>query len=126
MLVLVLTLVLTLVVVVAVVVVVVVVGGVVVVVVGAEVVGVTVSVTVRAGAEVVAVADRDVVVSGVNDVCSPGESPPVISFARPKTMSAMTTAPIAPKATSAAGLRNQGTGSSPTGGPRYCVGASLP
>lgn len=126
---LVLMLVLTLVVVsgvVVVVVVVVVVGAVVVVVVvvGSVVVAVTVSVTVLGEDAVVALVDLDVVVSGVSDVCSDGESPPVINLARPNTMSAITTAPIAPNATNAAGLRNQGTGSSP-GGPRYCVGASL-
>jgi hypothetical protein len=120
----VLTLMLTLVVVSGVVVVVVVVvdSVVVVVVLGSVAVvdGVTVSVTVRVDGATVA----DVVVSGVNDVCSPGDVPPVISFARPNTIRAITTAPIAPNATRAAGLRYHGTGSS-TGGPKYCVGASL-
>jgi hypothetical protein len=108
----VLVLVLTLVVgsVVVVVVVVVVVGSVVVVVVvvGGVVVGVIVSVTVSADGAVVT-ADRDVVVSGVNLVCSEGSSPPVMSLASPNTISAMSNAPRAPNATRAAGLRYQGT-----------------
>ena len=114
---LVLTLVLTLVVGVVVVVVVVVVGSVVVVVVGAVVVGVIVTVSV-AGAVVGAgaTADLDVVVSGVNEVVWVGASPPVRTLARPYTMRAIRTAPSAPNATSAAGLRYQGTGS-PGGGP---------
>ena len=108
--VLVLTLVLTLVV--GPVVVVVVGSVVVVVVVDAVVVGVTVSVTVW-GADVVAVvADLDVVVSGVNVVCSEGLSPPVMRLASPNTISAISSAPSAPNPTSAAGLRYQGTGSS--------------
>jgi hypothetical protein len=71
-------------VVVVVAVVVVVVGSVVVVVVGSVVVGVVVSVTVWGDEDVVVgAADRDVEVSGVSEVDSVGESPPVISFARP-------------------------------------------
>jgi hypothetical protein len=114
------TLVLTLVdvsaLVVVVVVVVVVVGSVVVVVVASVVVGVTVSVTVCGAWLVVAAAERDVVVSGVNVVDSVGESPPAISLANPKMINATTSAPTAPNATSAAGLRYHGTGSSETGG----------
>jgi hypothetical protein len=110
--VLVLMLVLTLVVgsVVVVVVVVVVVGSVVVVVVvaGAVVVGVTVSVTVR-GAEVGVIGVSEAGVS-----CDEG---PEMRLANPHTISATSTAPSAPKATSAAGLRYQGTGS-PGSGPR--------
>lgn len=125
--VLVLVLVLTLVVgsVVVVVVVVVVdsvVVGVVVVVVGSVLVGVTVSVIVCCDGAVVLTADRDVEVSGVSEVVSVGESPPMTSLASPKTIRATSTAPPAPNPTSAAGLRYHGTGSS-TGG-RYLVGES--
>ena len=112
--VLVLVLVLTLVLTLVVVVVVVVVGSVVVVVVvvvGSVVVGSAVVVVV-----VVGVTDRDVVVSGVRLVGVFVEVPPVSSSARPHTISAMITAPSAPNATRAAGLRYQGTGS-PGGGP---------
>jgi hypothetical protein len=115
-------LVLTLGVVVVGVVVVVVGDSVVVVVVGDSVVvvGVYVSVTVFGADVVVDVADRDVVVRGVNVVGSEGSSPPpVMSLASPNTISAMITAPRAPKATSAAGLRYHGTSSlgPPGGGP---------
>jgi hypothetical protein len=104
-----------------VVVVVVVVGGVVVVVVvvASVVVGVSVTVTVSGADVVVGATDRDVVVSGVNVVCSEGaSSPPVMSLANPNTISAMITTPRAPRPTSAAGLRNHGTSSpGPLGGP---------
>jgi hypothetical protein len=120
--VLVLMLVLTLVVgsVVVVVVVVVVVGSVVVVVVvvtgGAVVVGVIVSVTVRGG---------DVGVIGVNVGGVSSDDGPEMRLASPHTISATSTAPSAPNATSAAGLRYQGTassGGSPCG--MYSVGSS--
>jgi hypothetical protein len=114
--VLVLTLVLTLVVgSVVVVVVVVVVGSVVVVVVvvsvvvvGSVVVGSVVSVVVRVGA--------DVGVIGVSDVAGGPDDGLEMRLANPHTISATTTAPIAPNATSATGLRCHGTGSS-RGGP---------
>jgi hypothetical protein len=113
--VLVLVLVLTLVL--GVVVVVVVVGSVVVVVavvVVGSVVGVVVSVTVLVDGAITR-ADVDVVVMGVIDVVCEGVSP-VISLASPYTKRAMRTAPSAPNATSAAGLRYHGIGSS-GGGP---------
>jgi hypothetical protein len=119
-LVLVLTEVLGVVVVVVVGGVVVVVGGVVVVV-GAVVDGVvslavSVSVTVAGGT-----ADADVVVSGargVVDVVSEPESP-VMALASPNTTRAIRTAPMAPKATSEAGLRNHGVSGSAAGGWSY-------
>jgi hypothetical protein len=121
--VLVLMLVLTLVVgsvvgVVVVVVVVVVVGSVVVVVVtgGAVVVGVIVSVMVRGG---------DVGVIGVSAGGVSSDDGPEMRLASPHTISATSTAPSAPNATSAAGLRYQGTassGGSPCG--MYSVGSS--
>jgi hypothetical protein len=119
--VLVLMLVLTLVVgSVVVVVVVVVVGSVVVVVVvvtgGAVVVGVIVSVMVRGG---------DVGVIGVSVGGVSSDDGPEMRLASPHTISATGTAPNAPNATSAAGLRYQGTassGGSPCG--MYSVGSS--
>jgi hypothetical protein len=54
-------------------------------------------------------------VIGVRVLGASGDEPPVTSLTRPKTIKATSTAPIAPNATSAAGLRYQGTGS--PGGP---------
>ena len=107
--VLVLTLVLTLVTVVdvedvavvAVVVVLVVVGSVVVVV-GSVVVAVVVTVVIGA------VIDVAVLVIGVNVGWLSDGMPAVSHLTRPKTISAMTTAPAAPKETNATGLRYQG------------------
>ena len=108
---------------VVVVVVVVVVGGVVVVVVvvgsvvdGVVSLAVSVSVTGAGGT-----ADADVVVSGVSgvvDVVSEPESP-VMALASPNTTSAIRTAPMAPNATSEAGLRNHGVSGSAAGGSSY-------
>lgn len=92
----------------------VVVVGSVVVVAGAVTVGMTVSVTVSGVAVVVAVAVRDVVVSGVNEVGSVVVSSSLIRLASPHTIRATINAPSAPKVTRAAGLRYQGTG--PSGG----------
>ena len=78
------------------------------VVVGSVVVGAVVAVVVRTGA--------DVGVIGVSDVVGVSDDGPEMRLASPHTISATTTAPIAPNATSAAGLRYQGTGSS-GGGP---------
>ena len=97
-----------------------VVGGVVVVVVvvvvgGVVVAGgaVTVSVTVCCAGDVVgSVTDREVVVNGVDEVRSVVEPSPLIRLASPHTIRATINAPLAPKATRAAGLRYQGAGSS--------------
>jgi hypothetical protein len=103
-------------------VVVVVVGSFVVVVVGARVgsvvVGVTVSVTVRGA---------DVGVIGVSVVGVSSDDGPEMRLANPHTISATSTAPSPPNATSAAGLRYQGSG--PSGSPpcgRYSIGSLLP
>ncbi len=95
-------------VVVVVVVVVVVDSVVVVVVVGSVVVGAVVAVVVvRAGA--------DVGVIGVSDGGGVSEGEPEIRLASPHTISATSTAPIAPNATKAAGLRYQGAWASAGG-----------
>ena len=91
--------------VVVVVVVVVVDSVVVVVVVGSVVVGAVVAVVVvRGGA--------DVELIGVSDGGGVSEGEPEMRLANPHTISATSTAPIAPNATKAAGLRYQGTCSS--------------
>jgi hypothetical protein len=108
-LVLVLTLVLTLVSLVEVVEVVVVVVGSVVVVVVVVVGSVVVAVVVVVGA-VRDVTDVALPVIGVRVVGLSDGMPAVRSLTRPKTISAMSTAPAAPKETSATGLRYQGSG----------------
>ena len=68
------------------------------------VVGDVVVVVVRGGA--------DVWVIGVSDGCGVSDDGPEMRLANPHTISATTTAPIAPNATKATGLRYQGTGAS--------------
>jgi hypothetical protein len=69
------------------------------------------SVVVAAVVVVGAVTDVVVLLIGVSVVEGSGESPPVSNLTSPKTINATSTAPSAPNATSAAGLRYQGTGS---------------
>lgn len=88
----------------------VVVGVVAVVVVVGAVVSVEVAV-VPSAVELGATAGAELDVSGVSDaVVGFDRASPVMAFARPKMISATMTAPSAPNATSAAGLRYQGVG----------------
>jgi hypothetical protein len=103
-------------------VVVVVLGVVVVVVVGSVVVVVVVVGSVVDVVSEVPVSDdvtagADVVVTGVSEGAgaSSGDDPPVIALARPYTINAMSRAPTAPMATSAAGRRYQGTSAGGSG-----------
>ena len=54
----------------------------------------------------------DVGVIGVSDGGGVSDDGPEMRLANPQTISATTTAPIAPNATKATGLRYQGTGAS--------------
>lgn len=93
----------------------VVVGAVVSVVVGVVVVvvGVVVSVVVSVVSPAVELdvrAGAELEVNGVSDVLGSDGASPVMALASPKMISAMMTAPSAPNATSAAGLRYHGVG----------------